>query len=1036
MPNYNETAIPLDADGDGVITFTFSSAANPAFKNDQNTYVERMFSEYQILPSFAEDMFRQVMFQFSSYTGYTVLELSAGSTAEITGQGARYLGGDQNSFVTGYTTYAIATNPTSWVGLLDKTGDPNYPVGAGALYQDTNGNVDRVGFDLVLHELGHAFGFKHPANHLVTSPSDSMMGYGWGAAAAWYSATYSATDILGLQALYGTPDAIQRDDVILVHQDTPRQTVFDTGGYDVIDARLATTGLTLSLKPGSLGQFAGVPSGTTIAIAYGRDDVLAERANLPVTRGAVRSADMTIEAISGTNFSDVLQGNAVDNVLAGMGGHDRLVGTGNDFLVGGAGNDRLEGQGGDYADYNNVAAHPLLTGRAAQVVQDGNVAIVRGIKVDMTRSTFQVYDDGTGDPVAGTVGMDDLVKIGGIIGTSFADTIKLGSTGSAMKVIGGGGNDIITARNAADVIDGGEGVDTVAWDYASASDFVKFDMTTGDRGGLAAIVTMFAVENLTGGAGNDTLGGDAGDNVLIGGGGDDRLIGYGGYNILSGGAGRDIYVGGAGVDVFVDRNDGNTLDYSASQAAVTLTGGAYHSVVLDGVAVGGGTLRGVGGDAEGDIMIFVAGGQTSVPMTVIGSNHGDKLSATSTLAMKFLAGSADDQIWGSALGNDTIYGGGGRDTIDPGAGDDFVDFGEGGGTLRYATTHNGVLNLDMNTGIAKFMNGSTVMETDVIVGSYDTIDSRGNIIGTGAEETFLNATNVHGGGGDDVIFGAFAYGVTLYGDDGDDRLIANVNGTSTLYGGAGDDILEGPGTLIGGTGADRLIGTGNSRASYETAESGISLVGKTGTGGDALGDILSGIGIIIGSAHADSISGVGGWVYGGDGDDVINATGATIYGGNGNDVITGSVSWVYGEAGDDVFYARIAYGGDGNDTFFGYDTIDTYYGDAGDDLYRPGKGADVIFMNGGADTLVLAKGEGGDSISDFTSGVDRIGIIRQAGYLDPTVTWAQNGPNMVKATIAWQAEQAPGAANPPPPVYETITFNWIQTLSASDFYLI
>lgn len=1041
MPTYNNSWAKLDAstwnlldsDEDGIITFSFAESANVGFRGAEDPIVAHMYSNFLPLPEFGRNFIRSAISQFSKYTGYATQEVSWGHSSEIKAQGASDLGSGYFSptVVGAAVTKTTIPGNLGWMALRDDVYLGHHSSGNGALFVDSNGNVDPMSFDNALHELGHLFGLEHPANHNSVMPVRSIMGYGWISNPDAYAATYSADDILGLQALYGTPNAILRDDTFLVAQDTFTQTIFDTGGYDVIDARLASTGLTLSLKSGSLGAFTGVSIGATIGIAYGRDDVIAERANLTVTRGTVRSADMTIEAISGTNYIDAFQGNAAINVLAGIGGRDRLVGTGNDFLAGGAGNDRLEGQGGDFADYGNVANHPLLTGRAAQVAQDGNAAIVRGIKVDMTRSSSQVYDDGTGS--ASDPGMDDLVGgFGGIVGTSFADTIKLGGAGAAMKIYGGGGDDVITARHAADQIDGGEGMDTVVWSYASASDFVTFDMTTGERGGLGALAFMTYIEHMTGGPGDDTLGGDVSDNILIGGNGNDRLIGYGGSNILVGGAGRDTFVGGEGTDVFVDTADGAVLDYSGSTAAVTLARGANHSVSWGTEGASGPTLRGTGGHAQGDILVY---GSSSAPLTIVGSDHGDKLVTFVNSPTTFLGGGGDDQIYGGQ-GADTIHGGAGRDVIDPGGlGGDTVDFGTGGGILRYSNLYSRHLTFDMASGVVEFRNTKTgpVVARDTILGDYDTFDSAGTVYGTSKAETFLNATDVHAGGGDDII--TTAYGTwSAFGDDGNDRMTAG--GNVWLFGGEGEDVLDASvwnATLIGGPGADRLIG---GRASYENAPAGIGLVGNLGTAGDAEGDVLSGVGTVIGSAHADNISARSGWIYGGAGDDVINAPGARIYGGDGNDVITGSGEWVYGEAGDDTFYARLAYGGTGNDTFFGTDAVDTFYGDAGDDIYRPGRGADVMFMNDGADTLVFARGDGGDNVYGFTSGLDRVGIVRQAGYLDPTVTWTQTGAQSFKATIAWQAEQVPGSANPPPPVYDTVNVHWTSSLAASDFFLI
>ena len=75
--------------------------------------------------------------------------------------------------------------------------------------------------------------------------------------------------------------------------------------------------------------------------------------------------------------------------------------------------------------------------------------------------------------------------------------------------------------------------------------------------------TITGVENVTSGAGDDTLRGSSvsnklignnGDDTLAGFGGDDTLGGGGGNDILKGGVGKDILLGGAGADTFVFTN--------------------------------------------------------------------------------------------------------------------------------------------------------------------------------------------------------------------------------------------------------------------------------------------------------------------------------------------------------------------------------------------------------------------------------------------------------------------------------------------------
>ncbi|MEO1390692.1 MAG: glycerophosphodiester phosphodiesterase family protein [Cyanobacteria bacterium J06634_6] len=118
---------------------------------------------------------------------------------------------------------------------------------------------------------------------------------------------------------------------------------------------------------------------------------------------------------------------------------------------------------------------------------------------------------------------------------------------------------------------------------------------------------------------------------------------------------------------------------------------------------------------------------------------------------------------------------------------------------------------------------------------------------------------------------------------------------------------------------------------------------------------------------------------GGPGDQIIRGEG-------GDDVLRGDLNnrdAQVGVGGDDIIYGgagndRIG-GKGGNDRLFGDAGDDQIWGDDGDDLIYGGLGNDTLtgddFSGGqGADTFVLAAGEGTDTIVDFEVGTDLIGL--------------------------------------------------------------
>ncbi len=87
------------------------------------------------------------------------------------------------------------------------------------------------------------------------------------------------------------------------------------------------------------------------------------------------------------------------------------------------------------------------------------------------------------------------------------------------------------------ILDGGAGSDKI--DYSTFASNVTVNLATGKATKVAG---LSAVENATGGSGNDILVGDANDNVLVGNAGNDVMIGGKGADVIRGGAGEDLMI--------------------------------------------------------------------------------------------------------------------------------------------------------------------------------------------------------------------------------------------------------------------------------------------------------------------------------------------------------------------------------------------------------------------------------------------------------------------------------------------------------------
>ncbi len=306
-------------------------------------------------------------------------------------------------------------------------------------------------------------------------------------------------------------------------------------------------------------------------------------------------------------------GNALANVINGSAAANQLFGlAGDDTLIGGGGADMMGGGGGvDTADYSGSGA---------------------GVTVNLNAVTGA----GTGGDAEG----DTLVSVENVIGSAFNDTL-IGRDLFANTLSGGDGNDTLSGgTGGADVMNGGNGIDTL--DYSLSPNGVDVRLFSGAAsGGAANGDTYSSIENIIGSAAKtDTLAGDANANTIWGGGGNetitgregaDTLLGEAGNDTLLGGADADTLIGGIGADTLGGGAQDDLVDYSASNAGVTVN--------LQ-------TGLGTGGHAQGDVFVSIE--------DVTGSEFADVIVGKNNVW---------DNVFDGRGGNDTYTGGLGNDVF-------------------------------------------------------------------------------------------------------------------------------------------------------------------------------------------------------------------------------------------------------------------------------------------------------------------------------------------------------------------------------------
>ena len=447
---------------------------------------------------------------------------------------------------------------SSWGGWANYPATSAWYTGTSRVVIDQEGSFapGTNAYQVILHEIGHAVGLKHPFSGDLRLPTDlnntdqTLMSYTWSGGAR---SEFSTFDVQALQHLYGT--------------------VRDHTGW-----AWAMNGEVFTLTAGTGADVViGVRTPNQLRGGAG-DDHLVGRGMADTLQGG--AGNDTLEAGEGANSlagatgDDSMTGGGQADRITGGGGNDRLIGNdGDDRLAGDAGDDRIWGDDLDDwgwgADFiRGGAGHDWIDG-------GGNGDTVQGgagnDRIDGGRGgNDHLSGDAGNDTIRG--GQEGHKTISGGPGNDWLYGADSGGFyGGWDSIDGGAGNDVIRGEDGSDRLAGGAGSDNLrggdGWD-------------TMDGGpGNDRLFGEALHDELLGDAGSDLLDGGYGDDDLRGGTGNDTLSGGGDGDTLAGGAGSDRLSGGAGADRFVFSAD----DFGALDTVTDFTPGVD---VLD--------LRGMG----------------------------------------------------------------------------------------------------------------------------------------------------------------------------------------------------------------------------------------------------------------------------------------------------------------------------------------------------------------------------------------------------------------------------------------------------------
>ncbi|MHA6346413.1 calcium-binding protein [Roseivivax sp. CAU 1761] len=703
-----------------------------------------------------------------------------------------------------------------------------------------------------------------------------------------------------------------------------------------------------------------------------------------------------IENVLGSNFNDVLHGDAEANSLKGNGGGDTIIGAGgSDHAAGNKGNDLVHGgDGSDFVFGDNDA--DAVAGGAGNDYVETNAGMDR------------YADGGAGDDFIAFVsqtdsgGAPDFTRMA-ITGAT-ADTY-FGYNGAT----GGDGNDLIKAAGLVGFLDGGNGSDIIdGRDANSNRNMVDPALRSGISDPEEAATHIF------GGSGNDILIGGGRNNVFH----DDRSVVL--IDAL-GGSSKWNDAGVAHADILGGWDD-------ASGASVSLISGITGSGWSDSdVYVLGSNYAYAAGGTYHDTIYGFDIARDKLDFSDTGRTMRDLLAAASPPG-------TDTGIF--AEGNDTVI----RFTMDSGA------------VRRVELKNIDKADFMANQG-AIFDVGSSAAVTDAMA-TLDTLEElylpndagdrydgyNGDVPVQAFSSTDTAAINLSGGNmsfnnvirnqgnasdttvksvgfGHDIFFdNASTVANKIAGNDGQDILIMRAghdkahgdDQADLLMGGLGSDSME------GNRGNDVLIGDEH----YADKASGTHEDHLSGGWGDDIADGGAGNDVVQGNYGEDTLyGGVGAdTVDGGFGDDVIFGDGKISFsefsawidrlpdaatgdrgglyawaddttGQNPVEIRPGEVEirYTFGSDVESALYNFDAVAtGNGNDFLFGGFGNDTIYGGGGDDDLRGGSGDDSLEGGDGKDTLYGGSGNdtlnGGDLRDEIYGGRGNDQIDGGAGW--------------------------------------------------------
>ena len=579
------------------------------------------------------------------------------------------------------------------------------------------------------------------------------------------------------------------------------------GGNDTINGRDGNDTIYMGYPTGVLGDDTIDGGAGTDTLMYAQSNASTPAISVDMSAHRATSAQGTqtirnIERVYGTASADTFIAGASEHMIDSLG---NIV---TEIFRGNGGNDTIRGVSDTY---HGVAVNNIDYRTAADYSNNSSTqAIIANLHTG-------IVSDGLG-------GTDTLQWVsivnGGAGNDSFTGgSLTRGANGLFWELFrGNGGNDTMDGGNQ---WSDGDDASSDRADYSNntSTQAINVNMITGKvTDGQGGTDTLIDINQVWGGAGNDTFLGGAGNETFDGGAGSDTIDGGGGSNRVSyqqSTSGVIVNIGSASISVDTSLYAVTGMSGIQTVAAGTANDGMGGTDVLRNMNNVWGSdysdyLRGtdivgarsllagfggnnylVGGAGIGiadygslppffGVTVFVASLVPDANGKVLVNNG---LGGVDTLInIKGLAGThGDDSLTGGA-GDEYFRGNGGDDTIDGGAGNDWV---------FYSNSPSGV-DVNLATGLAT-----------------DGWNGANGLVLLGGTDHLFNIENAEGSNYADKLTG-----------NGGDNLLRGLSGDDTIDGGAGNDTA-----YYSGAKADYVI-TKQANGSYTVRD---TVAGRDGT---------------------------------------------------------------------------------------------------------------------------------------------------------------------------------------------------------------